>query len=161
MEPVKVQIEPAKVKERAYRFLSRRDHGIAELTFKLISKGADAAIVDSVIQHLIELNYLDDDRYAAGFARDRIKFKKCGPLRIRAELRARGVKNNIIERAIEQQMGDIDPVLLVEQALKSRLQSAPTGDNRRWLKKQYDFLARRGFEPETIWQVLGKLKDCD
>ena len=50
-------------KHQAISFLARRDHSIQELSKKLLSKGHEPDLIDTLMQELEGLGYLDDVRY--------------------------------------------------------------------------------------------------
>jgi regulatory protein len=75
----------------ALRALMRRAHSIHQMKEYLNLRAEDKDLVSSVIARLRELNYLDDARFAAEFARQHAQFRKQGRFRITRELRTRGV----------------------------------------------------------------------
>lgn len=148
-------IEPdfQRVYHQALRCLARRAHGEEELRRKLLAKGAPPALVESALARCRELGYLNDATFAAGLARHRLADSRHGPLRIRAELRARGVEVELVEEALTRAREELEPSAAARAALERRYGTAPPAD-RRELKRRYDFLARRGFTAATIREVL-------
>ncbi|HOP40860.1 MAG TPA: RecX family transcriptional regulator, partial [Geobacteraceae bacterium] len=57
----------------AVSFLSRRDHSEAELRRKLFAKGFPAEELDEAMARLRSAVYLDDRRFALGFAESAIR----------------------------------------------------------------------------------------
>lgn len=87
--------------ETALDLLARREHGVAELTQKLVEKGYPKAEVQACVENLQAKNLLSDSRYAAARALYRARSSGWGPSRIRAELTARGVAKEHIDAALE------------------------------------------------------------
>ncbi|MCG6920820.1 MAG: RecX family transcriptional regulator, partial [Acidobacteria bacterium] len=60
---------PPSAYQRALRRLARRDHSEAELRRALAARGHSAAEIDDALSRLRAQRYVDDDAYAARFAR--------------------------------------------------------------------------------------------
>lgn len=84
----------------AIRLLGPRDHSVAELTKKLRLREHEEEAIDSCIQELIELNYVNDKRYAELYVEQRIE-KGFGPLKIRSKLYERGIDSSLTRRAMD------------------------------------------------------------
>jgi len=85
----------AEVREIAVRYLSRREYAIKELRQRLLQRGADSGITDKVVSDLADENLVSDRRFAEMYIRMRIR-RLFGPLKIRSELRSRGVTDHVI-----------------------------------------------------------------
>ena len=86
---------PARLKARALRYLVRREHSRAELARKLAPHAASAAAVEEVLDLLLSNQQQSDLRYAE--ERVRVLSRKYGPARIRHDLRAKGIAEEIVE----------------------------------------------------------------
>jgi regulatory protein len=126
--------------------LAGRPHSVAELRRKLLSRGCDAPAVETALERLSGLGYLDD----AAFARSLVARRSEGRGRalIAAELGARGVDREVAERALGE-LGR-DEQLAAARRLARR---SPTDDPRRLAAR----LQRRGFAPDVIREVVGPL----
>jgi len=85
----------AEVREIAVRYLSRREYAIEELRQRLLQRCADSSITDKVVSDLVDENLVSDRRFAEMYIRMRIR-RLFGPLKIRGELRSRGVTDDVI-----------------------------------------------------------------
>src|SRR2546423_10225942 len=83
----------------ALRILKYRFNSTAELRRKLHAKGFDREAIDATLTRLKDEKWLDDERYAAAYARTRV-MKSKGGLRIRRELMRAGVDDETIARAV-------------------------------------------------------------
>ncbi len=130
----------------ALAMLSRREYSEHELKSKLAQKFSSLPnLIDCVIDGLIELNYLCDQRYAESYIRARSQ-KGFGSIRIRQELREKGVMSTLIENAFSESSID-----WYEQARAVRQKKY--GEEPKDLKekaKQQGFLRYRGFDSEVI-----------
>jgi regulatory protein len=79
--------------------LARRDYSSTELARKLRDKGADAALLATLLERLFAEKLLDDNRYIDNFIRARAG-RGQGPLRVRAELWQVGLSGPLVEETI-------------------------------------------------------------
>ncbi|WP_303901028.1 regulatory protein RecX [Thiohalomonas denitrificans] len=136
----------ADVRETAIRLLARREHSRRELAFKLNGRGFAREQVDRTLDDLESRRLLSDERFAEFFVRSRVD-NGCGPLRIRAELRERGVEDGIIAGQLAEV--DADWCALAAEVRRKRFgESIPEVFRER--AKQMRFLQYRGFESEQI-----------
>ena len=89
------ELTESEVRDIALRYLARREYAAEELRRKIVARGAESGIVDHVIAELVEENLLSDERFTEMYLRMRIR-ALFGPLKIRAELRGRGVTDAVI-----------------------------------------------------------------
>jgi len=92
-------LNEAEVRDIAVRYLSRREYGIEELRQKLLQRGADSGITDKVVDDLATENLVSDQRFTEMYVRMRIR-RLFGPLKIKAELRSRGITDYQIGEAM-------------------------------------------------------------
>lgn len=83
----------------ALKLLARREHSRAELRHKLEIKGWPPPVIECVLSSLEEERYLSDARFAEAYVRGRSE-RGYGPMRIRAELRERGVGDEVIDQCL-------------------------------------------------------------
>ncbi|MEW8505501.1 MAG: regulatory protein RecX [Candidatus Thiodiazotropha sp.] len=114
------------------------------------SRGFDEGVIDSVIGELSASGLQSDDRYTENFIASRIH-KGSGPVRIRAELRERGIGEPVIERHLEAYAESWPRLLQQVHDAKFGTQSAP---DRKALAKRARFLEYRGFPSELISDFL-------
>ncbi len=144
--------DPQAALAAALRLLARREHSVLELRRKLEQRGWQGGPLDEVLDSLVDQNLLSDRRFAEVYTRTRIE-RGYGPLRIRAELRERGIDAALAEAALEAEAPDWS-----EQARDARLRrfgEAPPADFRE-KARQMRFLQRRGFDGGHIRAALGE-----
>lgn len=95
----------AEVREIAVRYLGRREYAIQELRHKLVQRGADSAISDKVVADLAEENLVSDQRFTEMYVRMRMR-RLFGPLKIRGELRSRGINDHLINETMPDAQED-------------------------------------------------------
>jgi regulatory protein len=103
-----------------------------------------------VIARLRELNYLNDERFAAEFARQHAQFRKQGRFRIARELRTRGVPDRHIDAALDSVFAETDEAASVRARLKRKLAHLRGPIDQRKLASIYGSLLRAGFSSDII-----------
>ena len=136
--------------ELAVRALSRKERTVAELRRWLAQREVDPAEAEEAIGRLIEMEQLDDERYAALFAEDKRELFGWGPGRIREALVERGVSGAIAEKAV----GGESPDELAERAADLLARRNDRLDDDSGRGKALAFLARRGYELEVAYSAV-------
>jgi regulatory protein len=135
-------------------FLARREHSEQELACKLASRGYAADIVEATLADLVADRLLSNARFAEAFVHSRIQ-RGSGPQKIRAELRARGVSDNLIDECLDAHTDSWRE--LAREVRAKRFGSAAPADFRE-RSRQMRFLQQRGFSAE---QISGVFRDGD
>ena len=144
-----VPLAPEAARERALRALGRREHSARELTAKLAHDGLDRNVASEVVDELGEAGWQSDERYAGLLTRSRIG-QGYGPLRIRAELSARGVADDLIAAALAEADPEWGDVI---GRIYQRRYPKPSADAKETASR-YRFLAMRGFTASQIRSVM-------
>ena len=148
-----------RARQSAFRFISYRPRSIAEVRRNMLGKGYEEAIVETIINDLVEREYLDDEAFAAFWVEQRETFKPRSRLALRQELYEKGVPRDVASRAIS----DVDETEAADRAAEKRAYRWSNYDEEAFLEKMIGYLRRRGFNyrtarkaAERAWQ---KLKD--
>jgi len=92
-------LNKAEVRDIALRYLARREYGIEELRRKLLQRGAESDIAENVVGDLADADLVSDQRFTEMYVRMRVRLL-FGPLKIRGELRSRGISDHQIAAAM-------------------------------------------------------------
>mgnify|MGYP000668584458 CR=1 FL=1 len=140
------------IKEVCLRYLMRREHSYQELLDKVATKGFNRQDITLVVDQLAEQGLQSDARFAESYARSRVH-KGFGPLRIKAELRQRGVSDCCFEMAVEDIAGSWQELL--QQVYEKKYTGGEPISQKEWLKRSR-FLQQRGFSHEMVRALLNK-----
>lgn len=136
---------PAELKARALRYLVRREHSRAELARKLAPHAPSAQAVEEVLDLLLSKKQQSDDRFAA--ERARVLSRKYGPAKIRQDLKARGIADEVIDRV--SGADELERALAIFRK-KFPLETTDRAEQARRAR----FLQGRGFSYDVITRVL-------
>lgn len=131
--------------------LARREHAARELTRKLRQRDFDRDEIDTCVLRLQEQDLQSDQRFAESFVRQRMN-QGYGPIRIRHELRDRGVSDAIVESTVPS---DYDVWLDIAQHQHAKRYGSPAEDVKE-RAKQSRYLQNRGFDFDVIKRVTSK-----
>jgi regulatory protein len=145
------QADERAVRTAALALLAGRDFTRHELVERLSRRGYQLALVQSAVATLVAENLLRDERYVELFV-DQHSRRGHGPMRIRQDLRQRGIESDAIDTALAT--GDVDWTESARAARRRRFGTALPAD-RRERAKQARFLQYRGFSPDQIRAALG------
>lgn len=146
-----------KVRQRALRLLTRRDHTYSELTTKLLRKDCNPDDIKTILADLSRAGLINETRFAENYTQYRRK-KGYGPKRISMELAAKGVA----ETVIAEQVQITDNAWLTEirtiwrKRFKGQLPTDPPS-----YARQTRFLYNRGFSQDQIKSILSNADSVD
>lgn len=112
--------------------------------------------IDQIISHLIQENYLNEERFAKSFARGKFSIKKWGKNRIVNELKQRQISRFNIKTALAEIDEETYHKTLSELANKRLAQIHETNLQKR-RKKLADYLLYRGWESNLVYDKLREL----
>ncbi|CAM3575785.1 RecX-type transcriptional regulator [Flavobacterium saliperosum S13] len=148
-------VEEAKRKLEYYCSYQERCH--YEVVEKLRGMNMIPQVIDTIVVHLIENNFLNEERFAQSFARGKHNIKKWGKIRIVNELKFRNISKYNIEKALKE----ITPedYLNTFHELAERQWESITEKNPQKKKRKFcDYLLRKGFESHLIFEKLNELE---
>jgi len=149
--------DPLRVKalNRAYRALARRAHSECELRRKLIDDGYPEGIVAAVLDKCRDFGYLNDGQYARQRARDLALNRLAGDRRIAADLRERGINEDLVREAITAVRCEVgEPEALERLVLKKTKGVAPAALDDRQKVRLARGLMGKGFPPGLVFKAL-------
>ncbi len=139
------------------KILGGRAHSTGELREKLRRRAERAADVDDILARLKEHGYLDDRRYAEGFAASRLANQKLGRARVLRDLRQHRVAPALAENTVRRVYQDVDESALIEEWIRRKYRLASRDglfQEDKELAAAYRRLLRAGFRTGEIVRVL-------
>ena len=114
--------------------------------------------IDQITVHLIENDFLNEERFAIEYTRGKFRIKKWGKVRLRNELRRRDISKYIIENALDKI--DRDTYFETFNALsEKKWQQLDDEQNiSRRKRKLFDYLQYRGWEKHLIYDKINKYR---
>ena len=125
---------------------------------KLRSMKMDSDEIDQIMVHLITENFINEERFANSFARGKHRIKHWGKIRIINELKFRNISQTLINIALKE----ITPEEYLDtfHALAERhWKSIRETNSLKKRKKFCDYMLRRGFESNLVYEKVKELED--
>ncbi len=147
-------VDEARAKLEYYCAYQDRCH--KEVRAKLKDMGMIPAATEQIITHLIQHNFLNEERFARSFARGKFNIKNWGKLRIIRELKFREISRFNIDAALKE----IDEEVYLEKLhslAEWRLGQIDERNPFKRKKKLADYLLYRGWEPHLVYELVQDL----
>ena len=151
---LQLESEKAQALDKALTHITHSMKTEREIRSFLQKKGYLQDVCDYVVERMREYNYLNDEMYAEQYCRGMGKRK--GARLIAAELKRKGVDDEVIERAVESIEGE-------EEGAKRHLEKYLRGKemDRATIQKAYRHLLSKGYDYDTAKAALESLRGAD
>ena len=147
----------------ALNYLSHRMRSEQEIRIYLKKKEVDEPIIQETVLKLYKFKYLDDLEFARAFVRTYVNGGNKGPIVLQQDLIEKGIKQSVIEQAMDEYPIELQiehAVMMAEKAIKKE-----TKLSERALRQKLDqILSRKGFQRDVISIALQEItveKDDD
>lgn len=141
---------------KAATYASRCEHCESEVREKLLIWGGTSEETDEIIAYLIEERYIDNQRYANSYAKDKFRFNHWGKYKISMMLRSKDIESETIEEALNQ-IDEEEYLEKLQQILKDKLRSLKYSSEYEKKGKLFKFAQSRGFESGAISKVIDSI----
>jgi regulatory protein len=142
--------------DKAACLCSRSEKCTSEIQEKLKNWGFSADDYNPVIRKLIVEKYLDDERFARAYVKDKFRFNHWGKQKIEYMLRAKKISPDILELAFEEIVEeDYSENLL--KLIAGKAPSIKAKDKYDKRNKLMRFAIGRGFESGKIYAAFKEL----
>ena len=140
---------------RLQKLCSKAEYCTADIRRKALKDmEGDADAAEKVVASLVEDRYVDDARYASAYAREKATIQGWGPVKIRFQLRGKGITDAVIAEALQEiepeKAGDKLERLLAAKA--RTLQGDP-----QFRLKLLKFGLTRGYEYDETEAAVSKI----
>jgi regulatory protein len=140
--------------DKALRHLERRLHSRSELKKKLVRDEYGGTLIESVLDQLQELGYVNDERFATSKAELAAKHKHHGRNRAMMELAKKGVPRETARQAVENVYEAHDSMSVARDLAIKKARSLSKLEPAVAKRRLYGMLLRRGFDWDTIKPVV-------
>ena len=150
---MKILDEPKAIRLKIMDFLSRREHSSREILNKMSNRVESKEMLLDSIKELVDDGLLSDERFAESYFQSR-KNKGYGPLRIRNELKQRGIGDQLFFTL----SNEVNWSKYALEALRKKINGDLPTETKDVLKLKR-FLNYRGFDFQDIDRAFELLKN--
>ena len=146
-----------RAQEKALYLLEYRSHSKKELAEKIARTAASKEAAQAAADRMEELGLIDDEAYARELARVLFTRKRYGKLRVKQELRQKGIANELIEELLSE-YGNEDEALENLQEILAR-KYPDWREDERTRRRAFAGLQRLGYSYELIRRAMAAPED--
>jgi regulatory protein len=147
-------IEETKKKMEYYCSYQERCH--QEVENKLAKMHLIGEVKRQVLLHLLENDFLNEERFSKAFARGKFRIKKWGKQRIIRELRCRDISEYNIASALRE-ISESDYKATFDELAQQKLLKIKETNSYKRRKKLADYLVYRGWEATMVYEKVLEL----
>jgi regulatory protein len=111
---------------------------------------------EKILLHLMQHNFLNEERFSKSFARGKFRIKNWGKQRIVRELKIKNISSYNIKTALKE-IDDELYIKTIEKIAASKNNTIKESNLFKKKKKIYDYLYRKGYESSLIQETISKL----
>jgi len=145
---------------KATSFCAYQERTQQEVREKLYGDNVDKDVIEEVIVKLIEENFLNEERFAKAYAGGKFRMKKWGKVKIEHELKMKGLSSYCIRKGMEE-IEDEDYRQTIQWLLEKKMREEKERNRYKKKSKVANYLIRKGFESELVWETIRELYDKD
>lgn len=149
----KKTLSPSEIKKKLEFYCSYQERCHNEVTQKLKLLEANSDEIDEIIVHLIQNNFLNEERFATSFARGKHTIKHWGKIRIVNELRFRNITKYNIDKGLKE-ISALDYAKNFNILAERTWENCKESNVLKRKKKVADSLFRKGYESNLVFEFL-------
>ena len=127
-----------------------------EVRQKLTQMHMIPQVIDTIIVHLLEHNFLNEERFAKTFVRGKFKFKNWGRGRLTYELKKKDISKVNINQALTE-ISDAEYIGLFNDLAEKKANSIVKTHVLKKKKKFVDYFLYRGWEAHLVYEKANEL----
>lgn len=143
------------IKRKLEHYCVYQDRCHQEVEKKLYDYALIVEAREHILLHLLEHNFLNEERFSKSFARGKFRIKKWGKLRIVRELRQRNISAYNIRTALKE-IDDEDYINTLYAIVGHKSETINESNIYKKKKKIIDHLRYRGYETDVIFKAVNE-----
>ena len=139
---------------------AQAEHCEQEMRDKMKRWEIDKAVQDRILQRLIEERYIDNERYARAFVKDKIRYNKWGRRKVQQALWMKRIDQDIQQRVLDE-IEEKEYLDVLRPLLKQKRKSIKADSDYELNQKLVRFALSRGFTFDIIRQCIDVDEEMD
>ena len=132
---------------------AQAEHCQQEMRDKMRRWGLDETVQNRIITRLVKERYVDDERYARAFVKDKIRYNKWGRRKVQQALWMKRIDADIQQRVLDE-IDEKEYLDVLRPLLKQKRKSIKAESDYELNQKLLRFALSRGFGFDIIRQCL-------
>ncbi len=143
----------AEATQKLEYYCAYQDRCHQEVLLKLRQMNMIPEAIDHIMGHLIQQDYLNEERFARNYARGKFNQKHWGRIRIKKELKRRGISSFNIKIALKE-LDESTYLTSLETLAKKKLVQLKGREKEVQKRKLADYLLYRGWESSLVYEQV-------
>ena len=139
---------------------AQAEHCEQEMRDKMKRWELDGTVQDRIIARLVKERYIDDERYARAFVKDKIRYNKWGRRKVQQALWQKHIDADIQQRILDE-IDESEYLAVLRPLLQQKRKSIKAQSDYEMNQKLVRFALSRGFTFDTIRQCLDVDEEMD
>lgn len=145
------------IKRKIEQYCVYQDRCHKEIENKLTEYNLISEAKEYILLHLLEHNFLNEERFAKSFARGKFRIKKWGKDRITRELKFRNISAYNIKTALKE-INEQDYIATLYELVEKKNKLVTEINLYKRKKKIADYLLYRGYESRLVYEALQSIQ---
>ena len=142
--------------QRLSALCASAEHWEYEMTEKMRKWEVEESARERIMEYLRKAKFVDDERYARAFVKDKIKYNKWGRRKVEQGLWAKHIAEDIRQRVLDE-VDESQYKSVLTDLLKSKRRSIKAANDYEMNRKLIKFALSRGFDYSIVRHCI----DCD
>jgi len=140
-----------------FRLLERRDYTVKQIRDKLRFKEYSQDEIKKTVSRLLELDYLDDEKYARRWVINTQKYRPRGKLLMSLTLAKKGISKDLREKVLDELIDEKEELKMAQSCVTKKMRSLDGLSKKKKYEKLGRFLESRGFNYAIIAEILEEM----
>ncbi len=146
----------AEAKKKLEHYCAYQERCHKEVILKLKSLNMIPEAIDAIVVHLLEHNFLNEERFAKAYVRGKFRIKKWGKHRLTLELKKKDISKYNVNQALRE-IDDDEYIGVFNDLAEKRADSIKESNSFKKKKKLVDYLLYRGWESHLVYDKANEL----
>ncbi|MDR2886949.1 MAG: RecX family transcriptional regulator [Bacteroidales bacterium] len=143
---------------KAMQICSRQEYCISDIEKKLEQWEVSKPDMYEITDILQKENFINEERYATAFAKDKFNYNKWGKIKIASHMKIKKIPMTIIDMALDS-IDSSRYITTLETIIKTHRKSVKAKNSYELKAKLMRFGLSRGFESSLLYELLGNIDD--
>lgn len=135
------------------RYCAYQERAYSEVDKKLREMGMIQEVREIVVLHLIQHDFINEERFARAFISGKFNIKKWGKLKIKRALLQKGISKKNIEIGFSE-IDDEEYITLLKNLAEKKIKLIKEKNKFKKQRKLLSYLQQKGFETSLIYEYV-------
>ena len=139
--------------EKMAKYCAYQERCQSDVRLKLFHSGLDRDEIEDVICHLIEQDFVNEERFAKAFTRGKFRQKGWGKIKIKQHLIQKEISEYCLKKGFEE-INESEYLIKLEEILYKKINSLSETNEFILNQKAAKYAISRGYESSLVWDLL-------